>query len=379
MNINNNLNRISKVFSRYRPRAAVLAIGMFVGMISGALPLRAAPMYDALSTATGTATATAVRTASPSHPEAASEPLSEAEDTASRPAAASPVSDSPEAPVSDLSAGILRAHRVILLGERHDHPEHHANQARWLEALAEAGPVAVVVEMIGLDQLGAIEAPPQTAEDWAAELDWANSGWPEFELYAPIFEVIARYRLPVLAGTVGPPSGHGMQAHVDNLKAQLETTPAPPTAVARALEADVMAGHCNLLPAEMVPAMAEVQWLKDAFMAAQVRTGLEFAERVVLIAGNGHSQSESGVPVHLADLDDALLSVVQVERGAVERGEGDAQRPGSAGLEGEKARTVDDGPLQGGPPPSVVVLTEAIPMPDHCAELRAHFGGSAKD
>lgn len=391
MNINRKLYQQYKVHYRCLVRLMTVSASVLLGLIAGVSPLQAVTPPGALSPAAAIAPAPST---SPT-PSAVPAP-SDAPETTTR--AAQPHGESPELPLADLSAGLLRAHRVILLGERHDHPEHHANQARWLEALAEAGPVAVVVEMIGLDQLGAIKALPQNAEEWASELDWAESGWPEFEMYAPIFEVIARYRLSVLAGTVGPPSGHGMQAHVAELEAQLETTPAPPPAVARALEADVTAGHCDLLPAEMVPPMAEVQWLKDAFMAAQLRTGLAFAERVVLIAGNGHTQAASGVPVHLSELGDALLSVVQVEGGEVQQGDvapgdigqgdiaqGDidqgrhTKRLGAALENAEQPQALAGSQAHGGLRPSVAVVTRAIPMPDHCEALRAHFGGSAKD
>lgn len=376
MNKNINLLGIYKVNYRFLARLMTVSASVLLGLVAGVSPLQGVMLPGALSPDAAIAPAPATSSA----PSAVPAPPDASGTTTPT---AHPRAEGPETPLADLPAGLLRAHRVILLGERHDHPEHHANQARWLEALAEAGSVAVVVEMIGLDQLGAIKAPPQNAEEWASELDWAKSGWPEFEMYAPIFEVIARYRLPVLAGTVGPPSGHGMQAHVANLEAQLETTPAPPPAVARALEADVMAGHCDLLPGEMVPPMAEVQWLKDAFMAAQLRTGLAFAERVVLIAGNGHTQAASGVPVHLSELGDALLSVVQVEGGEVEQGDIEqgrhTERLGAAVKNAEQSQALAGSQAHGGLRPSVAVVTRAIPMPDHCEALRAHFGGSAKD
>lgn len=267
----------------------------------------------------------------------------------------------------DLRDDVLRDARVILLGERHDHPGQHENQARWLERIAQMGSVAVVMEMVSTAQMATLHDTPATVAAWETGLAWETSGWPEFAVYAPIFDVIARHQIPVVAGTFSK-AGQRMGDMAANLKSVLTTQTDPPPPVAAAIADAVREGHCDLLPEEMVAPMVEVQWLKDAYMAEALVQWLDEVDRVVLIAGNGHTQSDSGVPVHLGELAAETLAVVQVESADVPGGAashptgeatGQATKPG--GFAGREIR----------------VQTPPIPMPDHCAALKAHFGASS--
>src|SRR6056297_438571 len=74
---------------------------------------------------------------------------------------------------------------VVFLGELHDNPWHHETQAAAVKALA---PRAVVFEMLTAEM--AAKVTPEVIGDQAglAEvLNWAESGWPDFEMYYPIF------------------------------------------------------------------------------------------------------------------------------------------------------------------------------------------------
>lgn len=73
---------------------------------------------------------------------------------------------------------------VIFLGEVHDNPMHHDNQARAIEQI---GPTALVLEMLDPDQASRMpDSLPDMAE-LRALLDWDASGWPDFALYYPLF------------------------------------------------------------------------------------------------------------------------------------------------------------------------------------------------
>ncbi|KKL74422.1 hypothetical protein LCGC14_2065020, partial [marine sediment metagenome] len=95
-----------------------------------------------------------------------------------------------------LSAGVSRADTarlapaardvdVVIMGEVHDNPQHHANQAAWVKDLR---PAALVFEMLTPEQaLTAMRNRDQDADALGAALGWAKSGWPDFSMYAPIF------------------------------------------------------------------------------------------------------------------------------------------------------------------------------------------------
>lgn len=70
---------------------------------------------------------------------------------------------------------------VIILGELHDSPIHHLNQATAVAAIA---PRALVFEMLSPGQVqGLTELDRMDAETLGAALGWAESGWPDFEMY----------------------------------------------------------------------------------------------------------------------------------------------------------------------------------------------------
>lgn len=81
---------------------------------------------------------------------------------------------------------------VVVLGEVHDNPVHHANQARAVAAIA---PRALVFEMLTPAQVAALPADRADAAALARALGWADSGWPDFALYFPIFAAAPTARI----------------------------------------------------------------------------------------------------------------------------------------------------------------------------------------
>ena len=78
---------------------------------------------------------------------------------------------------------------IVILGEVHDNPGHHARQA---EVLARLGPSAIVFEMISAEEAGIVTpALAVDADALADALDWETSGWPDFAYYAPLFAFAA--------------------------------------------------------------------------------------------------------------------------------------------------------------------------------------------
>ena len=67
-----------------------------------------------------------------------------------------------------------------------------------------------------------------------------------------------------------------------------------PAAIATAQTRAIDAGHCNALPAAMLPAMARAQIARDAFMALKIHE--HRARGALLLAGNGHVRRDIGVP-----------------------------------------------------------------------------------
>jgi uncharacterized iron-regulated protein len=206
----------------------------------------------------------------------------------------------------DALAAAVSGVRFVLLGERHDHPEHHAFQAWLVRRMIEAGRrPAVAFEMLDTSQAPALArhlaASPHDAAGLGDAVGWRRSGWPEWRLYQPIAEEALAAGLPIVAANV-PAAAARAAARGDFSALDPELVrrhaldrPAPAQA---ALEAEIREAHCGALPETLVPGMVAAQRARDAQMAERLVAGQR--DGAVLIAGAGHVRSDRGVPRYLA-------------------------------------------------------------------------------
>jgi uncharacterized iron-regulated protein len=214
--------------------------------------------------------------------------------------------------------------RFVLLGERHGNPEHHALQARLVRAAAAGGGrVAVVAEQLDFPQQPAIDGCQRDCADFGAELGarvgWAQSGWPPYALYAPVFAAAAEVRAAVLAGNPGVARvralSRGGAATEAEPWAAAAREPLSPAGRARLVQ-DLVDGHCGHLPAERAEPLLHAQRLRDAAMAATLARGAGADGVAVLIAGNGHVRRDFGVPTLLREPRTLAIGFMEVAAGA---------------------------------------------------------------
>lgn len=209
---------------------------------------------------------------------------------------------------------------IVVLGEVHDNPQHHLNQARAVAALE---PAALVFEMLTEDQAArATQAARASAETLGAALDWEAGGWPDFAMYWPIFAAAPDARIvgaavprakardvfeTPLATVFGPDAGrYGLNQPLDPAEQEIR-------------EAEQMAAHCDALPEAMLPGMVAAQRLRDGALARAALAALaETGGPVAVITGSGHARTDRGVPalVGRAAPEVSVLSLGQVERPA---------------------------------------------------------------
>jgi uncharacterized iron-regulated protein len=202
----------------------------------------------------------------------------------------------------------LAARRFVLLGERHDNPDHHALQERVVRALIAAGRrPAIGFEMLSTDDAPALARylaqSPKSAAGLGDAVGWQRSGWPPWRLYAPIAQAALDAGLPLVAANLSRPATdavrkHGLTGLGPALAGELALTePSPATRAAIARE--IQESHCGQAPERLLDRMVDVQWARDARLAASLaRAGQR--DGAVLIAGAGHVRRDHGVPVHLA-------------------------------------------------------------------------------
>lgn len=213
---------------------------------------------------------------------------------------------------------------IVFLGEVHDNPGHHAVQA---EAVADLAPAAVVFEMLTPEQAGAVTPDNRgDAAALAAALDWAATGWPDFDLYYPIFAA-APEAVVIGAGVpregtreamqIGVPRAFGEGADIYGLTDELGAEE-----LADRLNLQ-LAAHCGAMPTGVLPAMVDLQRLRDAMLARAALDAFETTGGpVIVITGNGHARKDWGAPSYLARVapDVPLFSLGQGEDGGVPDG-----------------------------------------------------------
>ncbi len=224
---------------------------------------------------------------------------------------------------------------MLLLGEQHDAPEHHALERRFVEGLAQRHQLtAVAMEMAdsGRDTRG---LPRDATQDQVRQtLAWNTAGWP-WDRYGPTVMAAVRAGIPVLGANLP-------RAEMRTAMAQISyDTHLPPAALAEQHEA-IRTGHCDMLPAAQIGPMTRVQIARDAAMARSAAGAIEPGKTVLLIAGGGHVRRSLGVPTHLP----ANLRTVVVLAVA------GTAKPGDAG------------------DADVLWTTPALPPADHCADLQ---------
>ncbi|WP_223428483.1 ChaN family lipoprotein [Tateyamaria pelophila] len=198
-----------------------------------------------------------------------------------------------------VSAGQFDAD-VLILGEFHDNPHHHMRQA---EIVAATQPKALVFEMLTEAQAEA-HVPGADAATLEMAFEWADSGWPDFAMYFPIFAAAPEAQVfgaavPRTAAraamTNGVVAAFGDRAQTFGLDTPLDADEQ------NAREALQMSAHCDALPPEMLPAMVDIQRLRDAELARVALRALEVTGGpVVVITGNGHARLDWGMPVYLS-------------------------------------------------------------------------------
>jgi len=188
----------------------------------------------------------------------------------------------------------------VLVGERHDNPDHHALQLWLLQALAERrSQGSLLLEMLTPEQQPAV-ARTQTqlrrgepVEDLPTTLAW-SPGWP-WRLYGPLVSYALAQPFSLMPANL-------TRAEIGQIYREVPRLPdgeSTRAEVAEALRAQIVDSHCGMLPDSQVPAMLAVQQQRDRRMAARL---LAAPKPTMLIAGGFHARRDLGAPLHLRDL-----------------------------------------------------------------------------
>ena len=249
----------------------------------------------------------------------------------------------------------LRGDAVVLLGEVHDNAALHLR--RWTvlrRALGAGWRPAIAMEQFDVDRQADIERArrerPGDVEHLIAEA--GGRGW-DWTHYRPVIGLALAHALPLVAANL--PNAAARRLVREEAAAVLGAARTAELGLSgagalpiddawrAAQQGEIARGHCDALPAALLPGMARAQFVRDAVMADAL--GRHAARGAVLLAGNGHARRDIGVPRWLTRLEPARLWAV----GFLERGEAD--EPSSRAFD-------------------AVVVAAAEPRTDPCAALR---------
>lgn len=187
---------------------------------------------------------------------------------------------------------------VYVLGEVHDNPAHHAEQARLVDVI---DPTAVVWEMLSAEQVQDMAGVDRRdAEALERALGWNASGWPDFAMYHPIFLAAGEARhfgAQAPRDMVKRAMNNGLVAAIGGTEVARWGLDPLPSDEQSAREAEQLAAHCDALPVEMLPGMVDAQRLRDWYLARAAVDAIESGTGpVVVITGTGHVRKDTGVP-----------------------------------------------------------------------------------
>ncbi|WP_114155279.1 ChaN family lipoprotein [Chromobacterium haemolyticum] len=190
----------------------------------------------------------------------------------------------------------------LLVGEKHDNPEHHRIE-RWLatELAARRPQGSVLLEMLTPSQQAKVEqtqaalraGKPLSGKALAQAVDW-QPGWP-WPLYGKLAEHALSAPYPLLAANLDKSEMRTVYRSQAQLSGRASTRPEVRVKLSELIREE----HGGQLTAEHLASMLAVQQARDRRMAERL---LAAPAPALLIAGAYHAAADIGVPLHVRDL-----------------------------------------------------------------------------
>ena len=214
--------------------------------------------------------------------------------------------------IEDFTSAIEES-RYLILGEKHDNPDHHELQLTILNHLLDLNLVSLVAfEMMDSDSQERLDtlhsAKNQDSEALKEYLQWDEEGW-EWLFYGPL--IYSAYSSGVTIKASNLSNSRMMEIYgLSELPPELDIFD---DITRRRLASDIDESHCGLLPESQFPSMIRVQQGRDYSMASSLSSRKDELMKI-LIAGNYHARKDLGVPKYLManDLRLAADSIVSV-------------------------------------------------------------------
>ncbi len=189
----------------------------------------------------------------------------------------------------------IRSTRFLLLGERHGRDAHQHREAFLIGALAESGRYPVIaLEMLSHAQTTTVATYRQSAPEYAPglgiALNWAESGWPAWQYYQPIFDMGFATKAEIVGADLTDQEQDAVLA---------ATAPSPLSQSFTHYATQMKKAHCNLIEDARAQDLARLQMARDQEMASQLKQKSDPEHGIVLIVGASHVRKSTGIPSYL--------------------------------------------------------------------------------
>lgn len=220
----------------------------------------------------------------------------------------------------------LRHRRLVLVGEKHDNPEHHARELLLLQALQNGPKTRLVLEMLDEQQSGNINTLSSASSDTEIrkQLNWNDRNWP-WQDYGPLISTALKNGNQLRTGNLSKPVL--MQIYQSGVPDQprLSTVSEIPEAIRTTIRQQVYESHCRTMPIDQMGPMTDIQISRDASMAYALTHQLGEQMQSILITGAFHARKDTGVAQHLQKLtSEAVTSILLTETDEAIKTVGDA-------------------------------------------------------
>jgi len=205
---------------------------------------------------------------------------------------------------SDDLQEFLKRSDYVLIGEKHDNPDHHQLEQEIISANLAETAGSVVFEMLSEDQQVLIKQlqPTDSLDVLKDKLKWNERSWPWAD-YGKLIHTTLRHGGKVISGNLSTATLQHLYKTSDKqrfTKEQQKTINHIDHTVKEALLEQIYQGHCRMTEKDRLGGMLTIQLARDAMMAWQMANSPQ--KPVVLVAGATHSRKDLGVPLHLKQL-----------------------------------------------------------------------------
>ncbi|SEQ06819.1 Uncharacterized iron-regulated protein [Amphritea atlantica] len=209
----------------------------------------------------------------------------------------------------------IRHSRFVLIGEKHDNPEHHQRELQLLKALQQGPQTRLVLEMLDEQQGEAINGLNSASSETQIQeqLHWNDNSWP-WQDYGPLIGAALSNNNQLRAGNLSKP--FLMQIYQSGVPDQprLTTVRGISQTIRSTIQQQVYESHCRTMPFEQMGPMTDIQMSRDASMAYALSDQLGKQMQAILITGAFHARKDTGVPQHLKELtSDPVITILLTE------------------------------------------------------------------